>query len=381
MTLLRHLSLLALLMAGLALAQPGKLTRLATGLENPRGVAVLPDGSLLVLEAGSGSDTAEEQMRSGKISVLHDRNGDGDFDDALERRVLLDGFISYNGLRVFGTHRDEVGGLGDVALLPDGRFFFTKDDPFPGYAADGSFQDLGVAYASLNEPTARTLATRFVTVNALAYDAAREVFYLAESGMNRLSAVTLEGEVRAVAQFGLLAHGQQAVPAGLALEPGSGEVLVTLFSGSLPGYGEPPLAYLPGDAKLVRVDPDTGAVTEVLSGLSTAVDVAVDELGNVFVLELATLWPAAPMPESFDLYAPDAPPDPGGYPRFSGRLSLLTPEGERVTLLTGLDAPTNLSYHRGALYISTGQGTPGRVILGPAGKTRIGGELWRLEWP
>ncbi len=47
-------------------------------------------------------------------------------------------------------------------------------------------------------------------------------------------------------------------------------------------------------------------------------------------------------------------------------------------LATGLDAPTNITYHEGALYVSAGQGTPGRPIIGPQGPTRITGMLYRI---
>ena len=61
-----------------------RIVRIATNLENPRGVAVYEDGRLLVIEAGNAS---EEVERGGHISLLSDTNADGDFDDADEREV------------------------------------------------------------------------------------------------------------------------------------------------------------------------------------------------------------------------------------------------------------------------------------------------------
>jgi hypothetical protein len=52
--------------------------------------------------------------------------------------------------------------------------------------------------------------------------------------------------------------------------------------------------------------------------------------------------------------------------------------GDPVVLVSGLDSPTNITYHDGALYVSVGQGTPGRPIDGPAGLTRIVGEIYRI---
>ena len=90
-------------------------------------------------------------------------------------------------------------------------------------------------------------------------------------------------------------------------------------------------------------------------------------------------WAAAVMPRDFPLFDPDAPPDAGGYPRFSGRVTMYPPfSGTPVVLAEGLDEPTNITYHEGALYVSVGQGTPGRPIMGPEGRTHIAGELYQI---
>ena len=52
--------------------------------------------------------------------------------------------------------------------------------------------------------------------------------------------------------------------------------------------------------------------------------------------------------------------------------------GSPVVLASGLDSPTNLTYANGELYVSVGQGTPGRPIIGPSGSTRIVGEIYRI---
>ena len=53
-------------------------------------------------------------------------------------------------------------------------------------------------------------------------------------------------------------------------------------------------------------------------------------------------------------------------------------DGDPVVLANRLDLPTNITYADGALYVSIGQGTPGRPIIGPTGSTSIVGELHRI---
>jgi hypothetical protein len=367
---------------GLLLPKPATppqitVTTIADDLRNPRGVAVFPDGRLLVVEAGDGAGSSRT---GGHIRVFSDGNGDGDYDDADERQIVTCCVGGYNTLTHFGTGQDEIGGLGDVVLLEDGRIFYTQDDPLGGYIPDGSTG--GIAVMGLTtEPEWRryVVAVRSVTTNALVYDPHADVLYMAESGFNRISRVTLDGEVTPLVDFPELAHGQQAVPSGLTRDPRTGDLLVALFSGQIRTYYGTVIAYMPEDARIVRLNPATGEWHDEIIGLTTAVDVAIDERGNLYVVELATGWASAVMPREFPLFDPDAPPDAGGYPRFSGRVTMYPADGRAPILLAqGLDEPTNITYYDGALYVSAGQGTPGRPIMSPDGRTRITGILYRI---
>ena len=356
------------------------ITRIATGLENPRGVTVLPDGRLLVVEAGNGLDSADRTMETGRVSIFEDLTQDGDYDDEGEIAPFVSQIPSYNTLTAFGTGHDEVGGAGDIVLLADGRIFFTRDDPSDAYVPDGSPAGINVVEVGPDFRLGKNLIVRNATMNALAFDQQAEVFYVVESGANRVIAVTMDGTIRTVAEFPPLAWGQQAVPSGLALDPTTGDLLVALFSGQLGDYFGTVLSFMPGDSKIVRVNPTTGLQVDAITGLTTAVDVVVDEKGNTFVAELTSLWPPQRMSRDFDLFDPNAAPDPGGYTRFAGSVTMYPADGsDPVVLASGLDSPTNITYAQGALYVSTGQGTPGRPIIGLDGPTPIVGEIYRIS--
>ncbi|MEO1663360.1 MAG: ScyD/ScyE family protein [Chloroflexota bacterium] len=359
------------------------MTPVATNLNNPRGIDFLPDGRMVVLEAGTGTTLQIETTGTGRISIFEDVNGDGDYDDAGERTPILDGVPSYNSLRFLNTGHDEVYGLGDLVTLPDGSIYFTKDDPFaePAPQFDDLFYgDTGIFSVNAASGEAQRLVKRAATVSAIAYHPEREGFYATESGLNAMMFTDLAGEVTELVTFAELASGQQAVPAGIAYDPTTGDLLVALFSGFIKDYYGTMLSFMPGDAKIVRYDPDTEMVTDEITGLTTAIDVAVDDSGNVYVAELTTEWAPALMPAAFDLYDPASPPDVGGYERFSGRITAYPAGGgEPMLLADGVETPTNMTWHAGALYISTGLGTPGRSVHTAGGLHAITGVIYRMN--
>jgi hypothetical protein len=364
-------------------SQDISVVAIAHDLNNPRGIAVLPDKSLIVIEAGTGRDRPIAVEKSGRILHLQDQNQDGDYDDDGEHSILLEQQASYNSLPLFGTYHDEVFGLGDIVLLDDGRLFFTKDDPFFERARN-SPEELKIFNGAtgiyeLRDNRTPLLIDASATINALVFVPEDELFYMLESGYNQLSSVNLEGEARVLTAFPALAHLQQPVPAGIAYDPQTGDLLIALFSGFVHNYFGIDLSYMPGDARIMRFDPDTRSLSDAITGLTTAIDVAVDEQGNIFVVELTTKWPPALMPLEFDLYNPDSPPDPGGYGRFSGRVTMYPANGAAAIILAeGLDTPTHITYAEGRLYVSSGLGTPGRQVYGAESIHSIEGIIYLI---
>ncbi len=342
-----------------------------TGLENPRGLALGPNGELFVTEAGTGRHSADPSSGDGKLTRFVDINGDGDFNDEGEAERWFSHLPSYNALKVYGTGRDEVGGPVDLLLHRDGRIFLSVDD--------GGFREMALHEISPAKSVGRSLAGRN-NMNGIIFNLSQDKIFAVESGFNTLVEIPLEGELREIVALPLLDSGQQAVPAGLTLDPQTGDVLVALFSGRVEDdeTGEI-IPFVDGESKIIRVDTKSGQLVDEITGLTTAVDVVMDEAGNIIVVELAATSTDL-LPSSFDLFDPDLSVVHGGYLRFSGRVTLFPSKGGPPRVLaTGLDAPTNVTLGPdGSLYISTGQGTPGRLIPGPDGPTMIIGEVIRI---
>ena len=354
-------------------AQQGPLIEtVLTGLSNPRGVVVLSDGSLMVAEAGSGRNTVDPQKWSGKLTHFQDTNNDGDFSDEGERTAWFQHLPTYNALSEYSTWRDEVSGAGDLLHHTDGHLYLS---------VDGGHDRIGLYEISPYKRMGRNLSA-LSNMTGIAFSRDHSQIYVAESTANALSVITIaDGDRQKVTQFGALASGQQSVPTGVAVDPRNGDLLVALFTGSLVVEGET-IAFVPGDSVIVRVDPENGTIEDAVLGLTTAIDVAVDGDGNIYVVEM-TSGPADPIEPTHDLFDPDQPALHGGYLRFTGRVTRYAADGsEEYLLAEGLDMPTNITLVSPAeIYISTGQGTPNRPIPGPDGPTTIVGEVIRITLP
>ena len=342
-----------------------------TGLRNPRGVALDAEGGVLVAEAGLGDDARDVTDRTGRLTRFVDRDGNGFFGDPGEVEPWFEHLASYNAMDVYATGRDEVSGPSDVALHTDGRLFLS---------VDGGFEEFALFEISPDSSMGRNLASRSnMTGIALSRDG-RSLF-VTESTLNQLIEITIDtGARREITMFSALDSGQQAVPAGLALDPRDGSILVALFSGVAQAADGSFIPFVAGDAKVVRVDPSTGSVSDEVTGLTTAVDVSVDAHGNIYVVEMASDY-ADLLEHGANLFDPDAAPLHGGYVRYSGSVTMFSDDGSQpVVIVRGLDAPTNITLDSdGGLYVSIGQGTPGRPIPGPSGPAVIVGEVIHIQ--
>ena len=316
--------------------------KVAGNLRNPRGLVRLPDGALLVAEAGTG---APDDLLSGGIVKLA-LGADGRFGERRLAQVLLAGQPSKNILEI--VRRDEVFGMGGMAT-GQGRVFASLaffGGPSTVFALDG----LDI----------ETWTTTSMNINDLTYDAGRKRWFAVASTTDEIVELKQGRGSERVVKLLPLASGQDAVPAYLEHDPRTGELLVSLFSGSPEGEeGGQGVELVPRAGGIVAVDPDQKSVRWVVRGLSVPTDLQITSEGNLCVLEFcdAFLDPAASFEQLF------AAPSHGGFRRFSGRLLFIDRVAKTTTVVAdGLDAPTNLLLADGALYVAQGMGTPGRPI-------------------
>lgn len=333
----------------------------ARGLRNPRGMEQVGD-TLLVSEAGTGDPASE---RSGALLALRDTDGDGAFLSEGERRVLLADQPSRNILDV--VRRDEVFGMAGMAA---GR---EAGEPvvMVSLAFFGGPSTLFAVRGESVAPWGKTHGN----INDVAYDPKRDAWFGASSTTDEVVQLTKGNGSQRIVKLSTLASGQDAVPGYLRWDPQTGDVLVSLFSGSPEGEeGGDGTELVAGAGAIVRVEPETKKVRPLVLGLTVPTDLEIGPDGSIYVLELcdAFLEPVGTREAMGQL-------SHGGFRRFSGRLLRIErPSGAVSVLAEGLDAPTNLALAPGGLYVAEGMGTPGRSIPGPKGPIPLEGFIERI---
>jgi hypothetical protein len=340
--------------------------RVAGKLANPRGLYMRPDGSLLVSIAGTG-DSANPM--TGGIVELRDHDHDGDMDDDGERKWLLEQQQSRNLFDL--VRRDEVFGM--AGMSQGGR---SGNDVLVALAFFGGpskiFRIDGESVSQWGETHGN--------VNDLDYDARRQAWVGVASTTDEMIELLPGGKSQRVAKFAPLKSGQDAVPSNIHFDVKTGDVLVTLFSGSPEGEeGGEGVELIPRAASIVSVHAESHDYQPVVTGLTVPTDLEIGPDGSIYVLEFcdAFLEPVSSREQMFGgtLH--------GGFRRFSGRLLRVDRTTHAVSVVAqGLDAPTNLLLADGYLYISEGMGTPGRSIPGPDGKPiELHGFIERIKLP
>jgi hypothetical protein len=319
----------------------------ASGLDNPRGLAFGPDGALYVVEAGRGGSSTlclpnnetpggpdrcygpsgavtriangrQERVVSGLPSLAPPggtgATGPQDIDFGLGAAWVTIGFGGAPAQRApFVAAGVNLGWLARISLT--GEVTYIVDFA----AAEGSSNPDGGAIDS-NPYGVKILADRALVTDA---------------GANALWSVALNGQVSTAAvfparivtgPFGAGVVPMQAVPTSVTVGKDG-----NYYVGELTGFPFPV-----GAARVYRVSPTGGAPTIGAEGFTNLIDVVIDANGVGYALEH----------DSDGLFAPAGPRD-------AGRLVRVGVDGTRTVLTTELTRPGGIAIGPdGAIYIS-----------------------------
>ncbi len=340
-------------------------TLIATGLANPRGVAVGDDGAVYVAEAGLGGNEPFESPGFGPST----RGATGRV-----TRIRPDGEVSTvaAGLPSFALGGFEVVGPAGLVVVDEQLWLVTSHfvpglEPRPNEAAllridpeQGSatiVADLGATERE-NNPDGFIIESDPYGV-AVGEDGA---IYVAEAGANALYRYDPAADDPALELVTVLpglpgsepnparngAAELDPVPTGLAPARGGG-----MYVGYLSGFPFPA-----GGAKVVLVAED-GAVSDAVTGLTGVVDVEVGPDGLLYVTEFAS---------GFDLES-----QPPGWIADSGRVLRVLDDGTTEVVADGLNKPNGIAFDgAGNLYVAVNSDLPPQA--GPQGQlVRIDG--------
>ena len=293
-----------------------QVTTMAEGLYYPAGLALLPNGSVLIAEAGGHGE------RSAGISLLH-------HDGRLGRLV--------SGIRSTFSKNNLLSAPA-VAVSPDGGPILIALAGGQFYGLDSAAaDDLPLTPFSPNDLSRRQRGRGGVFLLHpfdIAFDNSGAPV-VTDSAGNGLLVESGDGSIQYRNRFAALDNPDhdggrlEALPTGLARAGASH--FVTLFGGC---------PHVANSGELVELTED-GRQRTLVDGLNMPIDVAVDAAGDVWILEFATLRPRTRCFSNLD--------EQGA----SGRLSRIDGRGRLETVLDGLHFPAAVLPHPdGGLYIS-----------------------------
>lgn len=274
------------------------LTVIMSGLDNPRGLALGPDGGIYVAEAGRGGNGPEIIGGEGRPVRLGATSAVSRYLNGTQQRVItgLPSLAEQTG----ATPGGRASGLQDIVFTPTGEMYgligqggdtarramLGAEGAVMGHlvrlpigGAPQPVADIG-AFEAANNPDG------FVEdYNPFGLLSTATGFAVADAGMNALLTITPSGVTSTRAVFpnrpNPLPFGPptfQSVPTTVTTGPDG-----AYYVGQLTGFPFPP-----GSANIYRVDPQTGATSVAYDGFTNIIDLTFGPDGDLYVLQNST---------------------------------------------------------------------------------------------
>jgi hypothetical protein len=324
LSLLSLTVLAALALAASAVAKPGgvDVDVIADGLDNPRHVAVAPNGDVYVAESGRGGDhaTADSCFDSAEgFACTGDSGAVTRISKHGQKRIVtgLASFAPVDGKNAIGPHGVFAKGSqvfvtngGPTAPTREGQLVLrdptlVAEDPVSALYGTllkvrkhGRVSEIADLWAFENENNpdeeVGNEAVDSNPVDVLAGHGGR--FFVADAGGNTVLRVSRRGTVSVLSlfpnvptpnPFGGPDVAMNAVPTGVVSGPDR-----ALYVSQLTGFPFPV-----GGANIFRVDPRTGEYTTYAGGFTNVIDLDFGRDGTLYVLEIdhdSILDPAGP---------------------------------------------------------------------------------------
>jgi hypothetical protein len=327
-----------------ATAQAQSVTTIATGLDNPRGLAFAGDGSLYVAEAGRGgtgpcfpgpeggpvcfgtsgaitkvSQGQQHRVVTGLSSIANQSDGSGAYGPA-DVAVKSDALVYIIGLAMAPSQRDQLPPAGRNAGWVHAKLYNQTYKLADISAYEGQADPDGAG------PETNPNSLAVTSTGAAVVDAAGNTLVWAQpNGTVSTLAVFPPQQVEAPPSMGLPPGTKipvQAVPTSVVRGP-DGAFYVSQLTG---------FPFVKGTANVFRVVPGSQP-TVVASGLTNLVDLAFDRHGNLYVLEVSHNGLTSGDP--------------------TGALIKIKSDGShQILMTTGLTAPAGLAIKDNAAYVS-----------------------------
>lgn len=299
---------------------------LASGLNSPRAIFIAEDGTVYIVESGSGGTTPTGMTGPSGLEALSGATG----------RVSTlgeDGTLTpvLNDLPSVDMGGSEISGPAQIAVTETSVWLLTGAGP--------TNQPLYFSLLELDRATNRIKTT----IDLLGYEAANNpdgkeidsnpvdfvvaddgTVYIADAGGNDLLKWTADGGLET-----LIVWENNDVPTSVDLGP-DGNLYVSFLT---------PFPFAEGAARIEVVSPD-GETVKQYTGLTLAVNVVVTDDGSIYAVEFGR----------FDLAA--AGPDSSPWIANSGRIVMVSDEGI-TPVAEGLNFPYGLAQNADGAWLVT----------------------------